>query len=674
MDIGMVVALIKKLAPAASPEAIQDAVDAWLTAHPEATTTVQDGSITEAKLAQELAATINGMDSDVSSLKSAMTLADGTIGSGTVNGAGFRYIRAAISTVSGVKHWKYMENDGSGTSIAFNPQKHATYTVSATNNNRLRVYGIKNTEMIASTIPYGDYIVEIIDESETSLSSVTFNSGDYDLIIVYLKNANDYNLTWSVSYVELYPVDSLTKTKLVATAANEDGTITLVKSVNYQGESTGVMFTPETNTDYVVQAKKNDRLRIYGTNVYYDPKTFDYSSVGVELIENADATPRTVAFNSGNYKTIFIYLYTGSDSTVVIDASVSCTKHTMSKDLRDAQSDIDGQSYTNILLSKKLIPFIPTTIPATALLYHAAWDELVDGGFVTRSEPTYMSTDTEEICPLYTYTINAYNQYMQDYEISENDLSEIYSRPKILVVSGHHGDEPCTPWALLNFVKRMVQDKAYMQFVGQFEWTIIPLVNPTGFNARSRYNAQDKDINRDYNDTSKFATEEAQYVRDVFLSKNFAIAFDMHQAPFNESDYTIKTLGFAAMNIKRTGDSEEDYQKVFKKYAHNIQGACANTDKAMMLQYGWKNIGQTAFLWEYRNPTADTFTNYVAGRQGNTTHTDHHTLFNVVLETSTRCSYLSHLTTNYNRLTVQYTNVFMDEVIKAAIKTLESVT
>lgn len=60
MDIGIVIALIKALAPKVSSAEITAAVDAWLDDHPEATTTVEDGSITEAKLASALAALING--------------------------------------------------------------------------------------------------------------------------------------------------------------------------------------------------------------------------------------------------------------------------------------------------------------------------------------------------------------------------------------------------------------------------------------------------------------------------------------------------------------------------------------------------------------------------------------------------------------------------------------
>lgn len=62
MTIGMVVALVKAFAPGADPAVIEQAVADWLDAHPEATTTVQDGSITEEKLASELAAKIGEID------------------------------------------------------------------------------------------------------------------------------------------------------------------------------------------------------------------------------------------------------------------------------------------------------------------------------------------------------------------------------------------------------------------------------------------------------------------------------------------------------------------------------------------------------------------------------------------------------------------------------------
>lgn len=56
-DTGKIVALIKALATV-DPEAIEESVDSWLDDHPEATTTVEDGSITAAKLNDDLVATV----------------------------------------------------------------------------------------------------------------------------------------------------------------------------------------------------------------------------------------------------------------------------------------------------------------------------------------------------------------------------------------------------------------------------------------------------------------------------------------------------------------------------------------------------------------------------------------------------------------------------------------
>ena len=65
MSIAKVIALIKMYAPDVDPSVIESAVSDWLDDHPEATTTVEDGSITKAKLDEDLQETVD----DVSSLK-----------------------------------------------------------------------------------------------------------------------------------------------------------------------------------------------------------------------------------------------------------------------------------------------------------------------------------------------------------------------------------------------------------------------------------------------------------------------------------------------------------------------------------------------------------------------------------------------------------------------------
>ena len=83
MGMGSTIAMIKALAPKADPAAIEQAVQDWLDDHPEATTTVEDGSITEAKLAQDVLTQLGEIDS----LKEAIVTERTTIES-TSNGIG----------------------------------------------------------------------------------------------------------------------------------------------------------------------------------------------------------------------------------------------------------------------------------------------------------------------------------------------------------------------------------------------------------------------------------------------------------------------------------------------------------------------------------------------------------------------------------------------------------
>ena len=70
MNMGLVIALIKKLAPVAPPEVITQAVNDYLDEHPEIE--IADGSVTEEKLAADVALTLSTLESDVSDVKTAI--------------------------------------------------------------------------------------------------------------------------------------------------------------------------------------------------------------------------------------------------------------------------------------------------------------------------------------------------------------------------------------------------------------------------------------------------------------------------------------------------------------------------------------------------------------------------------------------------------------------------
>lgn len=323
---------------------------------------------------------------------------------------------------------------------------------------------------------------------------------------------------------------------------------------------------------------------------------------------------------------------------------------------------------------------ITTPLPATALEYHALWDSLVSPNLVpadqpvivSRSAPTYMSWDTDQLYPLYTYTITPKNKYM-GHQVQDDSgyvvidgLNNIYERENILVISGQHGDEAVTPLALYTFVDRMVHDPQYAEYLALYNWTIIPLVNPYGFSqtVRTRNNRDDVNINRDYNDTSGFVTEEARYVRDVFISKQFTKCFDMHQDPLVGKSSGDLRCGFISMNDRGPATTESEYNELYRRFCKAMIKAGSITDANIAYAFGLSKYAQTTFLWKSSNEGEDTFKNYAAGLVGNTAHTDKAASLVAVFESSGACYYYSNTATLYNKRAIQYTNYWSDAAIK----------
>ena len=85
-ELGTIIGLIKTFAPKADPEEIEQAVSDWLDDHPEATTTVQDGSITKAKLNNELQDAVDEISSLSTEINSKADEPTGTKVAGKVYG------------------------------------------------------------------------------------------------------------------------------------------------------------------------------------------------------------------------------------------------------------------------------------------------------------------------------------------------------------------------------------------------------------------------------------------------------------------------------------------------------------------------------------------------------------------------------------------------------------
>lgn len=104
------------------------------------------------------------------------------------------------------------------------------------------------------------------------------------------------------------------------------------------------------------------------------------------------------------------------------------------------------------------------------------------------------------------------------------------------------GDEPAGPWALLELIEARALD-------GRFRYRIWPCTNPTGFDARTRENADGVDVNRTFG--AEGGSPEARAVLAAIRGQSFALSLDLHEdcdaAGFYCYEYGGGTIGRAVV-------------------------------------------------------------------------------------------------------------------------------
>jgi hypothetical protein len=92
--------------------------------------------------------------------------------------------------------------------------------------------------------------------------------------------------------------------------------------------------------------------------------------------------------------------------------------------------------------------------------------------------------------------------------------------PTIALSSGTHGDEPAAPWALLSLVAdRLLDDR--------FAYRIWPCINPSGYAAHTRANAEGQDVNRSFGRGG--TTPESRAIVTANRDRRFLLAIDLHE-------------------------------------------------------------------------------------------------------------------------------------------------
>lgn len=499
---GVGMAMVAALAAALGrdPAVIAEAVAAWLDEHPEATTTVEDGSITYAKLAeavQEKLDEIEGLSEAIVPLETAMseqTETDIDISSGFVP---LKSINCGV---------------GVGNTVSLTPNDSGTYgyiiddCVAGTDyivkgvgggNARLWAFIDASNKLLSASETYaiGNYITV---SAPNGAAKAIFNMEKDALHIVTKKGT--MNTLINVSDINDAFVDSpqmFDRNVLTAGKKYSDGAI--VDDEKYYLSD----YIPiEPNTPYTYRA-------VVGLLVYFGSSKEYLSAVSVEI--NGTAETKTSPENASFVRLQLQRIYYPFAVTSMGKGSSAVNTVDLGKLL------IPGQ------ILKPSYEFSPLPIPTE---YSAIGTKAVDGSAGTDFDDDNPSlTDLydayDELVELYpdyvtkedlgTDQSGTYHIYAYHFTPEEPEEQHTYYRkpcPKVNLLSGIHGngntgDSNVNCFCLYYLMKSLCDSWRQSEALTYLRWNVrfavVPVQNPWGFVNKSRQNSRGVDICSNFN-------------------------------------------------------------------------------------------------------------------------------------------------------------------------------
>jgi murein peptide amidase A len=93
---------------------------------------------------------------------------------------------------------------------------------------------------------------------------------------------------------------------------------------------------------------------------------------------------------------------------------------------------------------------------------------------------------------------------------------------RVLISAGIHGDEPAGVETILSFL----ENNHYSSYINNWEITLLPCINPYGYEFGTRKNHDEKDLNRLFKEVQP--ETEVSFAQTV-LSKPFELTIDLHE-------------------------------------------------------------------------------------------------------------------------------------------------
>jgi hypothetical protein len=145
------------------------------------------------------------------------------------------------------------------------------------------------------------------------------------------------------------------------------------------------------------------------------------------------------------------------------------------------------------------------------------------------------------------------------FKIEIKNRSEDPPPASVFVAAGIHGDEPGGVWAVLEFLKRFPNLPPPYH---QFEFTLLPCMNPYGYEHNTRENAQGLDLNRQFRKSDP--PKEVRLVKDAVQDRAYSLVLEFHE--------DVDTPGFYLYELTQDGElswGSEIIARVGKRFPVN---------------------------------------------------------------------------------------------------------
>lgn len=120
---------------------------------------------------------------------------------------------------------------------------------------------------------------------------------------------------------------------------------------------------------------------------------------------------------------------------------------------------------------------------------------------------------------------------------------DLVKKKTILMFGRHHGDEGTANWIIEGFFNEYLTNK---KFRDEYQLILYPMVNPDGTEAKTRYNANGRDLNRSWHKDPSGDRDEIKIIHGDLrkfmakVNKDIFIALDMHGSFREDFIYRVK--------------------------------------------------------------------------------------------------------------------------------------